>query len=54
MLEGVTTMDEAETLRGLEFRVPADALHPLDGRTHYVHDLAGAWWSRWRARRSGA
>jgi 16S rRNA processing protein RimM len=40
-LEGVTTMNEAETLRGLEFRVPVEALHPLDARTHYVHDLVG-------------
>lgn len=40
-LEGVTTMNEAETLRGLEFRVPAEALHPLEAGTHYVHDLEG-------------
>jgi 16S rRNA processing protein RimM len=40
-LEGVTSMNEAETLRGLEFRVPVEALHPLDARSHYVHDLVG-------------
>jgi 16S rRNA processing protein RimM len=40
-LEGVTTMNEAEALRGLELRVPAEALHPLEAGAHYVHDLEG-------------
>lgn len=40
-LEGVATMNEAETLRGLEFRVPADALHALAPGAYYLHDLEG-------------
>jgi 16S rRNA processing protein RimM len=40
-LDGVASMNEAETLRGLELRVPAEALHALDDDTHYVHDLEG-------------
>ena len=40
-LEGVTTMNEAETLRGIELKVPARALHPLEAGAHYVHDLEG-------------
>lgn len=40
-LEGVTTMDEAEALRGIELKVPADALHPLEAGAYYVHDLEG-------------
>ena len=40
-LEGVTTMNEAEALRGVELKVPADALHPLEAGTFYVHDLEG-------------
>ena len=38
-LEGVATMDDAETLRDLELRVAADSLHPLAPGAHYVHDL---------------
>jgi 16S rRNA processing protein RimM len=38
---GVTTISEAETLRGLELRIPADQLRPLEADTYYVHDLAG-------------
>ena len=38
---GVTTISEAETLRGLELRIPADHLRPLEADTYYVHDLAG-------------
>ena len=38
-LEGVTSMDDAETLRDLELRVAADTLHPLAPGAHYVHDL---------------
>jgi 16S rRNA processing protein RimM len=40
-LDGVTTMNEAEALRGIELKVPEDALHPLDAGTFYVHDLEG-------------
>lgn len=40
-LEGVGTIDEAETLRGLELRIPAEELRTLEAGTHYVHDLAG-------------
>jgi 16S rRNA processing protein RimM len=40
-IEGIDTMNEAETLRGLDLRVPVDALHPLEPGTHYVHDLEG-------------
>lgn len=39
--EGVATMNEAETLRGLELRVPPDALAALGPDAHYVHDLEG-------------
>jgi len=40
-LEGVSSVNEAETLRGLELRIPADALHPLEAGAYYVHDLEG-------------
>jgi len=40
-LEGVGTMNEAETLRGLELRIAADALQPLAAGAYYVHDLTG-------------
>ena len=40
-LEGVTSMNEAETLRGIELKVPADARHPLEAGAYYVHDLEG-------------
>jgi 16S rRNA processing protein RimM len=39
--DGVITMDEAESLRGLELRIPEDALRPLDPDRYYVHDLVG-------------
>ena len=39
--EGVTTIDEAEALRGRELRIPAAALRPLDAHRFYVHDLVG-------------
>jgi 16S rRNA processing protein RimM len=41
MFEGIETMNDAETLRGLELRVAEADLHPLDAGTHYVHDLEG-------------
>jgi len=40
-LDGVASMNDAETLRGLELRVPPDALHALGDGAHYVHDLEG-------------
>jgi 16S rRNA processing protein RimM len=41
MFDGVESMNDAETLRGLELRVAEADLHPLDAGTHYVHDLEG-------------
>ena len=38
---GVETMNDAETLRGVELRVPAQALHPLPEGRYYRHDLVG-------------
>ena len=40
-LEGVGSMNEAETLRGLELRIPQDALRSLGPGAYYVHDLEG-------------
>jgi 16S rRNA processing protein RimM len=40
-LEGVDTMNEAETLAGLELRVPASALLELPPGSYYEHDLVG-------------
>jgi 16S rRNA processing protein RimM len=39
--EGVGSIDEAEALRGLELRIPAAALRPLEGGRYWVHDLVG-------------
>jgi 16S rRNA processing protein RimM len=39
--EGVASINDAETLRGLELRIPPEALQPLEAGTFYVHDLAG-------------
>jgi 16S rRNA processing protein RimM len=36
---GVTTMNEAETLRNAELRVPPEGLHALEADRFYVHDL---------------
>ena len=36
---GVTTMNEAETLRNAELRVPPEGLHALERDRYYVHDL---------------
>lgn len=41
-LEGVTDMDTARGLAGLEFRVPADSLPALPAGTFYHHDLVGS------------
>ena len=40
-LEGVETTNDAETLSGLELRVPAERLMPLPPGTYYHHDLIG-------------
>jgi 16S rRNA processing protein RimM len=40
-VEGVSTIDEAEQLGGLELRVPADQLQQLPAGTFYHHDLVG-------------
>lgn len=40
-LEGIETMNDAETLAGLELRVPATALAPLPPGVFYRHDLVG-------------
>ncbi len=38
---GVTSMNEAEQLRGLELFIPAVELRPLGEGVFYAHDLAG-------------
>jgi 16S rRNA processing protein RimM len=38
---GIETMNDAETLRGQELRVPVDRLMPLPQGTFYRHDLVG-------------
>src|SRR5579872_5216434 len=40
-IEGVATMDDAETLAGLELRVPVELLAALPADTFYHHDLIG-------------
>lgn len=40
-LEGVGSMNEAETLRGLELRIPQAELRSLGPGAYYVHDLEG-------------
>jgi 16S rRNA processing protein RimM len=39
--DGVHTIDEAETLRNQELRIPAESLRPLTAGRYYVHDLLG-------------
>jgi len=39
--EGVGSINEAETLRGLELRIPAESLRPLPAGAYYTHDLVG-------------
>ena len=39
--EGVRSINDAETLRDLELRIPEDALHPLGPNEYYAHDLVG-------------
>jgi 16S rRNA processing protein RimM len=38
---GAESIDAAESLTGLELRVPVEWLHPLPAHTYYVHDLVG-------------
>jgi 16S rRNA processing protein RimM len=40
-IEGVHTMNDAETFAGHELRVPVDRLAPLPSGTFYQHDLIG-------------
>jgi 16S rRNA processing protein RimM len=39
--EGVDTIEEAESLAGLELRVPVSRLMPLPSGSYYRHDLVG-------------
>jgi 16S rRNA processing protein RimM len=38
---GVGSMNDAEELRGLELRIPLDAMAPAGDGRYYVHDLVG-------------
>jgi 16S rRNA processing protein RimM len=40
-IEGIETMNDAETLAGLELRIPAEELEPLPAGVFYRHDLVG-------------
>ena len=40
-LEGVTSIDAAEALRGLELKIPPEALRPPGPDAYYAHDLVG-------------
>lgn len=40
-LEGVESIDDAESLAGAELKMPADALAALPAGTYYRHDLVG-------------
>ena len=39
--EGISRIEEAERLAGLELRIPEDALQPLAEHTYYRHQLVG-------------
>jgi len=39
--EGIASIDDAETLRNRELRVPEASLHALDANEFYAHDLVG-------------
>ena len=39
--EGVSSIDDAERLRGLELRIPEDEMHALGPNAFYVHHLVG-------------
>jgi 16S rRNA processing protein RimM len=38
---GLASIDDAEAVRGLELKIPADALHALEPGAYYTHDLVG-------------
>jgi 16S rRNA processing protein RimM len=40
-LEGIDTIEKAESLAGVELKVPASELPPLPEGTYYRHDLVG-------------
>lgn len=40
-IEGVSSIDEAETLRGVELRIAEDELQELPAGSYYHHQLAG-------------
>ncbi|MEO8480604.1 MAG: ribosome maturation factor RimM [Acidobacteriota bacterium] len=40
-IEAIGTMNDAETWRGIELRIPADAMKPLGPGAYYTHDLVG-------------
>ncbi len=40
-IRGVDSIDDAETLRGLELRIPEDELAPLPAGSYYHHQLRG-------------
>jgi len=39
--DGITTVDAAEALRGVELRIPEDARMPLGPDEYYLYDLVG-------------
>jgi 16S rRNA processing protein RimM len=39
--EEIGSINDAEALRGLELKIPADSLRSLAAGRHYVHDLVG-------------
>jgi len=39
--EGIGSIEDAETLRGLELKVAEESLHQLEAGAYYVHDLVG-------------
>jgi 16S rRNA processing protein RimM len=41
LFEGVGSINDAETLRGLELRIPAESLRRLPAGSYYTHDLVG-------------
>jgi 16S rRNA processing protein RimM len=40
-IQGIESMTDAESLAGLELRIPASALTPLPAGTYYHHELVG-------------
>ena len=40
-IEGVASINDAEMLRGLELRIPVEAMKPLGPGAYYTHDLVG-------------